>query len=200
MATREFRCKGIKYHPVKLGNPWKTGYALDLHTVSSVPDGFGGFNTERSPVGQLLYDLKYGGQKKNAGKIARVMADWIWRTYPHHRIDCLAAVPPSERRAYQPVLEILKKLSELLAIENCSSRIKKVKQTRSLKALFDPGERRRELSNAFQVDAQVADERILLVDDLFRSGETAEEVRRALKAAGAKDILLITATKTRVHR
>jgi competence protein ComFC len=200
MPTREFRCKGIRYHPIKLGNSWKIGYALDLHTISSVPDGFGGFNTERSPLGQLVYDLKYGGRKKNAGKIARIMADWIWRKYPHYRIDCLAAIPPSEKRSYQPVLEIVKKLSELLAIENCSSKIKKVKETRSLKALFDPTERRKELSNAFQVNSDVSKERILLVDDLFRSGETAEAVKRALKAAGARDILLITATKTRVHR
>lgn len=200
MPPREFKCKGIKYHPVKLGNSWKIAYALDVHTISSVPDGFGGFNTERSQLGQLIYDLKYGGRKKNAGKVARVMADWIRRKYPYHRIDSLAAIPPSEKRTYQPVLEIVKKLSELLAIENCSSRIKKVKQTRSLKTLFDPSERRKELSNAFQVDAEVAKKRILLVDDLFRSGETAEEVKRALKAAGARDILLITATKTRVHR
>jgi len=45
--------------------PWKAGYAFGIHTLKSVyigDDEYGHprFQTDRSPIGQSLYNLKYG--------------------------------------------------------------------------------------------------------------------------------------------
>jgi competence protein ComFC len=52
------------FQPRQLFGKWKAGYALDVHTLSSVPigsDEFGHmqFETTRSEIGELLYRLKY---------------------------------------------------------------------------------------------------------------------------------------------
>jgi len=200
MAATEARLGGIVCKPIKLKGPWDLGYALDEHTVSSVPNEFGGFDTVRSPMGQLIYDLKYGGVRSRVTKIARAMTDLIRRKYEHYCIDCLIAVPPSEKRKHQPVLSIAKKLSEMLSVKNRSSRLHKIKQTQGLKNISDLTQRQKELSGAFSADSCFAGKTVLVVDDLFRSGETVSEIVRTLKGVGAKKVLLLVATKTRVLR
>jgi len=50
---------------IRLNGPWAKGFAFDLHTISSEYTGdneYGHptFDTTRSQIGQLLYELKYG--------------------------------------------------------------------------------------------------------------------------------------------
>jgi len=50
---------------ILIDGPWKKGYAFDIHTYESTFIGsneFGHpmFYTKRSPMGQFLYELKYG--------------------------------------------------------------------------------------------------------------------------------------------
>lgn len=192
--------KGVKFNPIALKGRWGFGYALDEHTVSSVPNEFGGFDTVRTHIGQLVYELKYAGKKANARKIAFLMRNWVRRKYKHHEIDCIVAIPASATRQFQPVQQIAKKLSEMMSVENYSKELQKVKVTKPLKSVLDPTARRKELSGAFQASDRFKKKAVLIVDDLYRSGETASEVARTLRTAGARKILYIAATKTRVNR
>jgi hypothetical protein len=68
----------MKTNPVQVQGAWRLGWALDVHTTSSEflgydQNGNPQFNTTRSPLGELLYQLKYRGQK-TADEIAAVMA------------------------------------------------------------------------------------------------------------------------------
>jgi competence protein ComFC len=199
MAQKSFRIAGVVCQPIRLRNSeWKLGYALDEHTVSSVPDGAGGFLTTRTPMGQLVYDLKYGTKRPLARKIALVMAGWVRREYKHFDIDAVVAVPASTSRPWQPVRVIAKRLSEALGIRDFSQELQKARATRSLKNVFDPAERKRELEGVFKATDRLRGKVILVIDDLFRSGTTASEVCKVLRAVGAKKVLLLTATKTRV--
>lgn len=199
MAQKSFKIAGVICQPIRLRNSeWKLGYALDEHTVSSVPDGAGGFLTTRTPMGQLVYDLKYGAKRAVARKIALVMAGWVRRKYGHFDIDGVVAVPSSTSRPWQPVESIAKRLSERLGIRDFSRQLQKAKTTKSLKNVFDPIERKRELDGAFKSTERLRGKIILVIDDLFRSGMTASEVCRVLRTGGVKKVLLLTATKTRV--
>ena len=200
MPTRAIKLKGVQCRPERIRGLWSRGYALDQHTVSSVPDGAGGFITERTELGQLVYDLKYSQKKANAKKLARVLADWSRRQFDVNRIDGILGIPPSATRKFQPVSAIVKKMSEILSLPDLSKMLQKVKTTKSLKNVLDPAERAAELEGAFSFHRHDRVRSVLLVDDLYRSGATASEVVRTLKKSGVSKVYLMTATKTRVNR
>ncbi|MGA2508626.1 MAG: hypothetical protein ABSG27_00235 [Candidatus Acidiferrales bacterium] len=200
MPGKVVKLKGVECRPERVKGDWSRGYALDEHTVSSVPDGAGGFITERTALGQLVYDLKYSQKEINAKKLARVLAEWSRRKFDLNKIDGVLGVPPSTTRKFQPVAAIVKRMSEILSLPDLSKKLRKTKATKSLKNVLDPVERANELAGAFSFNREEGVRRLLLVDDLHRSGATAGEAARALKKAGVSKVYLVTATKTRVNR
>ena len=200
MPGKTVKLKGVECRPEKIKGPWSRGYALDEHTVSSVPDGAGGFITERTALGQLVYDLKYNQKRTNAKKLARVLSEWSHRKLDLDHIDGILGIPPSTSRKFQPVAAIVKKMSEILSLPDLSKQLLKTKPTKSLKNVLDPVERAAELAGAFGFEREPGVKSILLVDDLYRSGATAGEVTRTLRKAGVSKVYLVTATKTRVNR
>ena len=64
--------------------------------------------------------------------------------------------------------------------------------------MFEYSQRLKLLEGAFRVDdAAVAGKRVLLVDDLYRSGATATAVTQVLLAGRAAAVLMLAMTKTR---
>ena len=53
----------VEVHPEPIGGPWVEGFVLDRHVISSRPVGYVGehmqFETTRSSLGDLVYQLKY---------------------------------------------------------------------------------------------------------------------------------------------
>jgi predicted amidophosphoribosyltransferase len=147
-----------------------------------------------------VYDLKYSQKEINAKKLARVLAEWSRRKFDLNKIDGVLGVPPSTTRKFQPVAAIVKRMSEILSLPDLSKKLRKTKATKSLKNVLDPVERANELAGAFSFNREEGVRRLLLVDDLHRSGATAGEAARALKKAGVSKVYLVTATKTRVNR
>src|SRR2546428_13583399 len=67
----------VKMDPKTIPGPWVEGFTLDRHTVSSLPIGVtpGGhtqFQTTRTELGELVYQLKYGGEKGGRASIVAV--------------------------------------------------------------------------------------------------------------------------------
>ena len=105
--------------PRRIIGEWREGFALDLQTLSSEFIGYDEighprFDTTRSDIGELLYQLKYKSDKDAVQEIVQAveefMKDW------HPAVDILVPVPPSTRRAVQPVLVLAKAISERLRI------------------------------------------------------------------------------------
>ena len=116
------------------------------------------------------------------------------------KVDVIVPVVPSNAmRKNQPVIEIARPVSERLKIPLCLSCISKVKSTVQLKDVFDPAKRSQILSGAFSVDrVNTAGKRILIFDDLYRSGATASAIARLLSGLGdASAVYLLTLTQTR---
>ena len=62
----------VTINPIPISGPWCQGWALDLHTLSSVfigDDSFGNpqFDNKRSEIGELLYQFKYRGDRADIG-------------------------------------------------------------------------------------------------------------------------------------
>ena len=73
-----------KINPIELRGPWKEGYALDYHSFSSEylgVDQYGHdiFETVRSDIGQLVYDLKYQGIITKADEIIKLITPFLMK-------------------------------------------------------------------------------------------------------------------------
>lgn len=110
-------------------------------------------------------------------------------------------VPPSRKRlAYQPVVEIAKRIGARLSKAVNMTTVNKIKDTPELKNVFDYQQRIKLLQGAFDIDRDaVGGKRILLVDDLYRSGATATVVAQDLLAGGAAAVYMLATTKTRTR-
>ena len=80
-----------------------------------------------------------------------------------------------------------------------SSSVAKVKETPELKSMQDVAAREKALRGAFRVDGKkLSGKRVILFDDLYRSGASMEEVARTLqKQAGVKTVIALALTRTR---
>ena len=186
--------------------PWASGFALDWHTLSSTPIGnnqFGQmmFDTKRPPVGQLLYELKYGrtqteAQKREiAAQLADTAAHFVQNTW-RLAIDAIVPVPPSNVRKLQPVMVVAEVLAARLGVPVCTGCLTKVKQTLQLKDITDYDKRAEALKDAFTVAPELtAGKKLLLFDDLYGSGATVGHIVEVLKNPGrAKAVSLLTLT------
>ncbi len=194
----------IKTNPKRLhGTGWTEGFCLDLHTKGSSFVGhneFGHpeFSTTRTEIGDLIYRAKYGRDESALEPIAEALADFLANWKPS--VDIIVPVPPSNpRRKLQLVSGLAERLGKLAGIKVCGDCVKKVKLTSELKNVYDYKKRTELLKEAFAVDPdKVRGKRVLLFDDLFRSGATAEQISQILRTEGeAKDVFLLTATRTR---
>lgn len=119
---------------------------------------------------------------------------------------CLAAIipiPSSKIREFQPVYFIAQAIGNIVGIKVDLDYIKKVKETTELKSIKNISERMEILKGAFSCDKRYKNRKILLFDDLYRSGSTLKEVCNTLYYQGKvqkKDIFILTLTKTTSKR
>ncbi len=194
----------VEIHPKKIRGKWAEGYALDLHTASSTFLGYDGyghpqFETVRSELGELLYKLKYRADPSAVDSIAETAAEFLKEKW-NIDVDLIVPVPPSDTsRKRQPVLEVATAISGRTGIELCLDGVVKVKQTPQLKNVFDFKERVAALEGAFTVEkAKIQGKRVLLFDDLFRSGATMNTITECLtRDGGAEVVYALTLTRTR---
>jgi competence protein ComFC len=184
---------------IKLDNN-VSGYYLDFHTVKSTLNIDGSFDTERTYLGELLYQLKYCFDKSKIEPISELVSKMIINTFAG--INIIIPIPPSNLdRPFQPVSELAQRISEFSGIPTNLQYLKK-KATPALKSIDDLQVRKEILANAFSViDKRFKGKTVLLFDDLYRSGETLNAAVKVLREQGEVDkIYVFTITKTRTKR
>lgn len=192
----------VTINPRQIRGTWRQGYVLDYHTVSSTflgHDEFGNpmFDTKRTEVGELLYQLKY---RRNPQVLDALVAATIafvqsWSISP----NALIPVPPTRTRRFQPVFEIALRLAEALVIPLHNDFVQKIRNTTELKNVFEYNDRIRLLENAYRVrDQSLRGKAVLVFDDLYRSGATLNAVTRVLyEQAQCSDVYVLALTRTR---
>tara|TARA_B100001287_G_C22557884_1_gene470015 strand:- start:271 stop:867 length:597 start_codon:yes stop_codon:yes gene_type:complete len=191
----------LKKHPgIFLSGNWKSGWSIDLHTVSSSKIDDNNFNTKRTILGELLYQYKY----RNNQSVYNELVDHIYNftknlmVIPY--ISAIIPVPPSDlSRKYQPTLELAKGLSQKINKQLLYKYLTKIKRTEELKSTTDPQQRKKILDNAFKVNYNwMMGKKVLLFDDLYRSGSTLNEITKILYKHGkVQNVYVLTITKTR---
>jgi predicted amidophosphoribosyltransferase len=190
-------------HTLK-GN-WKNGLAYDLHTISSIflgQDEFGHnrFDTIRSKMGELVYQLKYKNDKSIVEEIITLLLTDI---KGFENMDSIIATPPSNlNRENQPVFLIATALGKKLNIPVYLDCLIK-DSNEELKNITDPIERYLILKKFMKTSQKydLSNQRILLIDDLYRSGATLRVATELLyNNCNVKDVYVLTMTKTRSNR
>lgn len=191
----------VKINPMRLPpNPWIEGYVLDYHTISSTPtsDPYYRFDTKRTPLGELLFQLKYrAGGSKVLTDIVDTVAEFVETWKP--KIECLVPAPASLSRKKQPTVEVARALAIRLHVAFFESAVVKLKTTPQMKNIDDWSERQRLLADAVQAGrVDVAGRCILLFDDLIESGATLRRTAQVLlEDRGARRIYALVLTRTK---
>ena len=170
--------------------------------MSSIPLSEGGFDTKYTDLGKALNQLKYHSDFSQIENIAKTAIEFLRTRVVTPYINAIVSVPPSVNREIQPVEEIAKKISDSLEIPLDLDYLIKIRSTDQLKEVKDQEEREKILAGAFEVaDKRYRNQKILLFDDLFRSGATLNEISKVLYKLGkVQNVYVVTLTKTRVNR
>lgn len=158
------------------------------------------FESARAPfiykdnVKRLIHKLKYGNGRYIAKEIAPYMAD----SYYEHSImsDIITSVPmhlkKRKKRGYNQAEELAGHLSERLGIENISV-LEKTVIGKSL-ARQSASERKESIKDTISLtpSVNVKGKKILLIDDVFTTGSTANECARVLMKAKAEKVNVLT--------
>jgi predicted amidophosphoribosyltransferase len=191
----------MEIHPQEIKGAWDHGYVLDKHTISSTMIGYNEFghpefDTQRSPLGELVYKLKYKSDKTALSEIVQTVAGFIsdWGIKP----DVISPLPPSKQRVFQPVIEIAKGLGHALRIPVDTLSLAKVGTTSQMKDIGSYDDRTKVLEAVFAASKEFKGRKILLIDDLFQSGATMNVAARIIRKQGeASEIYALALTRTR---
>ena len=201
--------EGLQINPQEIHGNWRAGYALDYHTVSSrlLPDGT--YDTERTEIGELVFEVKYRANRNKIQPIGEIAAKFVKEEFSVNGypilpyLDLIIPVPPSDtNRTFQPVTEIAEEIGQILDISVISDYLIKVKEIMPVKNLEVEENRQEQLRGAFKVQFTSSKYRCVLVfDDIYRSGETLSEVTDTLRTQGdISRVLVLTLTQTRTKK
>lgn len=174
-------------------------YALAFHRqMSTVGAG------ERTPIGQLVREAKpydqagSPGDRVKAVSLAARMAELV-REHPTYRqAELLLAVPPSNpNKAFDLPTLLAEEIARLTGQGVATAGLKKVRDTRPMKACRTIKEKIDNLTGAFGADPAVFGGRsVIIVDDIYETGFSLNEVGRTVRQANATLVVGLAATKT----
>jgi len=145
--------------------------------------------------------FKFKKRKKLAGPLGMLLVEYLNRHLWKNHLDMIIPVPLhtkrlSERGFNQTELLALK-ITEHCHIPTVSGLLFRKRDT---KPQFDLPKQQRlfNLRGAFVVRGKklIQDKNILLLDDIYTTGATTAECTKALKAAGAKSVHILTLSRT----
>lgn len=191
---------------IQLQGPWDKGYALDLHTTGSTylgVDEYGHkqFDTQYTPIGKLVKDLKYRNDKSTIPDIVEKIRSSVNGI---ENFDFITAIPPSNtERLFQPVFLICEALSKQVSVTYLENALVKKVTTEELKNVTDFEQRKELLSGKFMLKPGIdlIGKKVLLLDDLYRSGATLAAATEFLyNDCKVQTVSVLTLTKTRSNR
>lgn len=160
--------------------------------------------------GVFLYDqkmkkslirYKYYGCREYADYYALSMYRYGRRNILRWKPDVIIPVPLHRRklrmRGFNQAGVLAERLGMLLDIPVSESALRKIRGTRSQKKL-DAAERRKNLRQAFQAERRLDGLTVLLVDDVYTTGNTVESAAACLKEAGAEKVCFLTLCMGRI--
>jgi competence protein ComFC len=180
--------------PVSIAGPAFEGWTLSAH-LDKLTARSGADMTRRSVLAETMYRYRYQGDGSLLQTIASCFASAI-RTLFADRLttfDGLVMVPPPLDRAdYSPVITLITEISRLTGIPSLQFAVRDVQES-----AHEPSERS---DRVFAFSSPVASgaytgKRILVVDDVYRSGRSLNAFCSLIKNEGeATEVMALVGT------
>lgn len=148
-------------------------------------------------VRDAIHLFKYDGDKTIGYGLGELMADYLLQYHEELLIktDVVVSVPlhpkKEKSRGFNQADILCERITEKTGLIFQKKVLERKRETIAQSEL-DPEERKQNLKDAFGVKADVADKRVLLVDDIFTTGTTCNECAKELYRAGAKEVMVFT--------
>lgn len=160
-------------------------------------DGGAGVFPYHSAAKKIVMDLKFHGRKENAVLLGRYMAAYVRPLLPVWSPQVLLPVPLHKGkqlfRGYNQAELLARTVSELIQIPFRTGLVRRKNPTKALKEQRRL-ERARSLSGVFEAKKEVGRyTSVLLIDDIYTTGSTADALAAALKARGVKKVYILCA-------
>jgi len=170
-------------NPIEIRGNWDKGYVLDQHVLKSVPIGenvYGRmeFDTIRTELGELLFLYKYRNKADCLEKIIELIKPFLDAWEDLKEVDIVLPVPPTKQRVFQPATEIALSIAEHLGVSFIDEILEK---TNSEHAKDTAGTAENSKVRVIAKEKATREHTILLVDDLYGTGNTLHECVAALK-------------------
>ena len=165
-----------------------------LNSKRAFDEGFAPFvydGAVRSSIVRFKYHSRAEYAPFYAACICKYGGDRIKGWNPEAIVPVPAHPARAAMRGYDQAFLLAKELGKLTGVPVEKSLIKRTKKTKAQKDL-SAAERKVNLASAFSyVSDKPAPERILIADDIFTTGSTANAVSRILRSRGAKRIYVV---------
>jgi len=171
-------------------------YCYDCQKIIHFYEQGRGLWLHKMPVSQSIYQFKYRNRRVFAQYYAEQMAGQFADLLRKWQIEVIIPVPihksKRRKRGYNQAEVLAKELSGRLEVPMEAFAVRRVQKTNALKEM-NPNERRRALSGAFAVeDDWKPKKKVLLVDDIYTTGSTVDELARILKENGVQKVYFLT--------
>ena len=143
----------------------------------------------------LVLSLKYYGNTYMSRYIAQVMRDKL--EFEQISANYIIPVPLHKKRMRTRGFNQAEKIASYLSDYTEIPIIDCIKRNRNTKRLYalNKFQREKELKNAFEVkdgSEKIKCKRVLLIDDIFTTGTTVNEISKKLKIYGVDEIIVLT--------
>ena len=150
------------------------------------------FFDKEHPIQRVIHRMKYADQPEIGYALGRQAAmEWQYADF-FGEIDVIMPIPLHPKRlrerGYNQAEYIARGISEITGIPVDTTHLKRVRNTPK-QAMLEGEERVKNVASAFEVNhpEELADQHILLVDDLITTGETMKACIKAMRPVkGAK--------------
>lgn len=150
----------------------------------------------KGAIKKSMYRFKYSNKREYAAYFAEQAVKQYGAWMQKNGIEAIIPVPmypqKQRRRGYNQAECFAKELGRVTGVPVDTKCVRRIEDTKPLKTL-DPVQRKNNLKNAFQKGKNVVQYScVLVVDDIYTTGSTAEAVAQELIKQGTRKVYLLT--------
>lgn len=151
---------------------------------------------EYKDVAAAIYRFKYQNRREYAAFFGEEMAKMLHTEIREWNVEALIPVPLHKKRrnkrGFNQSELLARELGKRLSIPVCSKLVIRCRNTTPQKCL-NAIERQNNLKKAFKIIGNdVKLKKVIIVDDIYTTGETIDQISEALIDAGVKEVYFLT--------